>query len=57
MKLNGQWRIAVAPSALLLTSDSFQNDYQPTKLYFFDPAGRILVPDPVYVPLQAGPAI
>jgi len=54
VKLNGQWRISVAPRELLLTIDSFQNDYQPTKLYFFDPAGKILVPDPVYVPLQAG---
>jgi hypothetical protein len=52
VKLNGQWRIENAPQELLLTSDSFQNDYQPTKLYFFDPAGKILVPDPVYVPLQ-----
>jgi hypothetical protein len=54
VKLNGQWRIADAPKELLLTSDSFQYDYQPTKLYFFDPAKRNLVPDPVYVPLQAG---
>lgn len=54
VKMNGQWRIATAPKELLLTSDSFQNDYQPTKLYFFDPAGKTLVPDPVYVPLQAG---
>lgn len=54
VKLNGQWRIEDAPKQLLLTSDSFQNDYQRSKLYFFDPAGKILVPDPVYVPLQAG---
>lgn len=54
VKLNNQWRIKEAPQELLLTSDSFANDYQPTKLYFFDPAGKILVPDPVYVPLQAG---
>jgi lipoprotein LpqB-like beta-propeller protein/sporulation and spore germination protein len=54
VKLNGQWRIQDAPKQLLLTTDSFQNDYQLSKLYFFDPAGKILVPDPVYVPLQAG---
>jgi hypothetical protein len=54
VKLNGQWRIKDAPQKLLLTSDSFQYDYQLSKLYFFDPAGKILVPDPVYVPLQAG---
>jgi Lipoprotein LpqB beta-propeller domain/Sporulation and spore germination len=54
VKLNGQWRISAAPPELLLTSDSFQNDYQLSKLYFFDPTSKILVPDPVYVPLQAG---
>jgi lipoprotein LpqB-like beta-propeller protein/sporulation and spore germination protein len=52
VKLNGQWRISVAPPELLLTSDSFLSDYQLSKLYFFDPDGKILIPDPVYVPLQ-----
>ncbi len=53
VKVSGQWRISAAPSQLLLTSDAFQRDYQPRNLYFFDPAKRTLVPDPVYVPLQA----
>ena len=52
----GQWRISSAPSELLLTSDSFDSDYQLRNLYFFDPTTRFLVPDPVYVPLQATPA-
>ncbi len=52
-KTGGQWRISAAPPELLLTSDSFQRDYQPRNLYFFDPGKRYLVPDPVYVPLQA----
>jgi hypothetical protein len=47
---DGQWRISYAPSELLLTSNSFANDYQLSNLYFFDPLGRFLVPDPVYVP-------
>ncbi len=55
VKVGGQWRIADAPSELLLTSDSFANDYQLRNLYFFDPTGRYLVPDPVYVPLQKDP--
>ena len=54
VRMNGEWRIADAPAVLLLTNDSFQYDYQLTKLYFFDPSGKILVPDPIYVPLQAG---
>jgi Lipoprotein LpqB beta-propeller domain/Sporulation and spore germination len=52
----GQWRISAAPPQLLLTEDSFANDYQLRNLYFFDPQTRYLVPDPVYVPLQATPA-
>ncbi|HEX7164402.1 MAG TPA: LpqB family beta-propeller domain-containing protein [Trebonia sp.] len=52
VKVNGQWRIDSAPPQLLLTSNSFENDYQLRNLYFFDPLDRFLVPDPVYVPLR-----
>ena len=52
-RAGGQWRISSAPQELLLTTDAFQHDYQLRNLYFFDPTGRYLVPDPVYVPLQA----
>lgn len=50
---DGQWRIDRAPDVLLLTSNSFANDYELRKLYFFDPMTKYLVPDPVYVPLKA----
>ena len=56
VKFNDQWRISSAPPELLLTSDSFKSDYELRNLYFFDPTSRFLVPDPVYVPLQATPA-
>jgi hypothetical protein len=49
----GQWRISSAPSALLLTQGQFTDDYELRNLYFFDPSNHYLVPDPVYVPLQA----
>jgi hypothetical protein len=52
-KVGNEWRIAKAPPYLVLTSYSFQYDYQLRNLYFFDPTGSVLVPDPVYVPLQA----
>jgi hypothetical protein len=52
----GEWRISSAPPELLLTSDSFKSDYELRNLYFFDPTSQFLVPDPVYVPLQATPA-
>lgn len=54
-KLGGQWRISYAPPELLLTSNSFAHDFQLQNLYFFDPTGTRLVPDPVYVPLGARP--
>jgi hypothetical protein len=54
-KVGDQWRISYAPPELLLTSNSFDNDYQLRDLYFFDPLIKYLVPDPVYVPLRAGP--
>ena len=54
VRTGGQWRISNAPSALLLTSDSFNSDYQLRNLYFLDPTNKFLVPDPVYVPVQAG---
>jgi Lipoprotein LpqB beta-propeller domain/Sporulation and spore germination len=52
-KVDGQWRISQAPSYRVLTSYQFQLDYQLRNLYFFDPTYSVLVPDPVYVPLQA----
>jgi hypothetical protein len=52
-KVGSQWRISYAPPELLLTSSSFQNDYQLRNLYFFDPLSKYLVPDPVYVPVAA----
>ncbi len=56
-----QWRIAVLPGStvagssheLLLANDLFQLDYQPRNLYYFDPTEKILVPDPVFVPIDA----
>lgn len=55
-KSGGQWRISsVPPTTLLLTSVEFSADYQLRNLYFIDPTQHYLVPDPVYVPLQATP--
>jgi Lipoprotein LpqB beta-propeller domain/Sporulation and spore germination len=52
-KTGGEWRISSAPSALLLTQAQFADDYDLRNLYFFDPTYQYLVPDPVYVPLEA----
>jgi hypothetical protein len=53
VKTGGEWRISAPASVLLLTQAQFTDDYDLRNLYFFDPNYRYLVPDPVYVPLQA----
>jgi hypothetical protein len=52
---NGQWRISnLHHHPLLLTTTEFAADYQLRNLYFFaQTSNSVLVPDPVYVPLQA----
>lgn len=55
VKVGTQWRISVAPQELLLTSNSFDSDYQLRNLYFFDLQKNSLVPDPVYVPVLQNP--
>jgi hypothetical protein len=51
MVLEGdEWRIAKAPNALVIPKLFFERAYQRAFLYFFDPTGRILVPEPTYVP-------
>jgi hypothetical protein len=52
MKVDGQWRIVDPPQRRLLSKSAFLRVYQPRNLYFFG-AGGVLVPDPVFVPLQA----
>ena len=52
---DGEWRIADAPDALILQRSFYEQNYtsqdtsQSTSLYFYDPSGRILVPEPVHV--------
>jgi hypothetical protein len=52
-KVSGQWRILNPPNRLLLSLSEFHRVYQPRNLYYFDSTSNILVPDPVFVPLQA----
>jgi Lipoprotein LpqB beta-propeller domain/Sporulation and spore germination len=47
---DGEWRIARAPDALILPQSFYDQNFQDAALYFFDPSGRILVPEPVHVP-------
>jgi hypothetical protein len=48
---NGQqWRIAAVPNLLMVPSTWFETNTLPMSVYYFDPGGDILVPEPVYVP-------
>ncbi|WP_181312334.1 LpqB family beta-propeller domain-containing protein [Nocardioides campestrisoli] len=51
MTLEGaEWRIAEAPDALVVPESWFEDRFSRAALYFLDPTGRILVPEPVFVP-------
>ncbi len=45
------WRIVDPPNSLLISSQFFDEYFRPFNLYFFDPGGRALIPDPVWMPL------
>lgn len=46
----GEWRIADPPDALIIPRSHFESRYEQFFVYFFDPTGRILVPEPTYLP-------
>jgi hypothetical protein len=47
----GEWRISAAPNALIVPQSWFDDRFTQVSLYYFDPSGRTLVPEPVFVPL------
>ncbi|MFT4288680.1 LpqB family beta-propeller domain-containing protein [Nocardioides sp.] len=47
---DGEWRIASAPNALVVPAWWFEGRFVQLSLYFFDPTGRVLVPEPVFMP-------
>lgn len=46
---NGEWRVDRAPDALLVPSGWFAEQYQRAARYLFDPTGRVLTPEPIFV--------
>jgi hypothetical protein len=46
----GEWRIANPPDALVIPRSHFETRYQQYFVYFFDPTGQVLVPEPTYLP-------
>ncbi|GCD91639.1 LpqB family beta-propeller domain-containing protein [Nocardioides sp. LS1] len=49
-QVDGEWRIAEAPDALVVPESWYEQRYRQASLYFFDPTAHVLVPEPVYVP-------
>lgn len=47
---DGEYRITNPPDALIVPLPWFNQRFGPASLYFFEPSGRILVPEPVYLP-------
>lgn len=46
----GEWRIAVPPPGLLITTLDLENDYSPYVTHYPSPTGDVLVPDAVWLP-------
>ncbi|WP_110207949.1 LpqB family beta-propeller domain-containing protein [Nocardioides daejeonensis] len=47
---DGEWRIDRLPNAMIVPDNWFEDRYAQRSLFFFDPTGRVLVPEPVFVP-------
>ncbi|MEV0946044.1 MtrAB system accessory lipoprotein LpqB [Rhodococcus sp. NPDC049939] len=46
---DGEWRISDLPEGVILDRAQFLNSYQRKSLYFIDPGGTMVVPDPRWV--------
>ncbi len=46
----GEWRLANPPDGVAIPQTHFASRYRQYSLFFFDPSGTTLVPEPVYVP-------
>ncbi|WP_019971337.1 MtrAB system accessory lipoprotein LpqB [Mycobacterium sp. 141] len=49
VKTSGGWRIDKLPNGVFLDWQQFQSTYKRNNLYFVDPTGNTVVPDPRYV--------
>jgi len=50
IRQEGEWRIDQAPNALIVPESWFDDWFTQENVYFFDPTGQTLVPQPIYVP-------
>ena len=50
-RIQKQWRITQPPQELLLSRNDVNRAFRTLNLYFFAPDSRVLVPNPVFIPL------
>jgi hypothetical protein len=55
VKLDGKWRVASVPPGVYLGSNQLDPKLAPRNLYFFTLGRDMLVPDPVYLPVNLSP--
>lgn len=50
IRTEGEWRISSAPDALVIEEDWFLTHFARSNLYYVEPTGRTLVPEPIFAP-------
>lgn len=53
-RVGGQWRISNLPDGVYLTDIDVSRAYLSVDVYFLDPTGQVLVPDPIFLPRTLG---
>jgi hypothetical protein len=55
VQVSNQWRVAKAPQGAYLGSNQLDLRLAPRSLYFLNPSKHMLVPDPVFLPINLTP--
>ncbi|GGR68458.1 hypothetical protein J2S40_003008 [Nocardioides luteus] len=50
IRTEGEWRISSAPDALVIEEDWFLTHFARSNLYYVEPTGHTLVPEPIFAP-------
>ncbi|MDQ4110150.1 MAG: LpqB family beta-propeller domain-containing protein [Actinomycetota bacterium] len=53
IRIKGEWRISSAPNALVVEEDWFLTHFARSNLYYVEPTGHTLVPEPIFAPRGA----
>nr|WP_260173567.1 LpqB family beta-propeller domain-containing protein [Nocardioides albus] len=53
IRIKGEWRISAAPDALVVEEDWFLSHFARSNLYYVEPTGHTLVPEPIFAPRGA----